>query len=218
MERGAPAARMVAGAAGADCRARAWQGRGRGRGLRSGAGGGAEGSAQDGPLHPVCAARCRRSGRAGKMGAAGYRGSGAHRDDHRLRHRRIPGDRGGGTNHRPARRAPAVAVHDSVVPGQSRRGSGLDQIRLQGSAGYAGHGLRRRRAGDRRCRAHDPLGRGRRCDLRRRRGVHRSGEPGRLRGGARIVEPVQRCSLRAPRARSIATETALSWAKARESS
>ena len=126
------------------------------------------------------------------MDAAGCGVTGADRDDHRLRRRRLPGDGGGGAHHRAARPAPALAVHDPLVSRQSRRRPRLDQIRLQGRAGHAGHGVCRRRPGDRRCRAHDPRRRSRCRDLRRRGGLHRYRQPRRLCRSTRAVERLQR--------------------------
>ena len=128
-----------------------------------------EGPAEDGSLHSARAGRGAGGAGGSEMAARRSGGARTHRHDHRVWHRRVPGDCRCGAHDRHARPAAAVAVHGAVVPDQSCGGPRVDPARLQGPDRRARDRVRGGRAGDRRCCAPDPGRRSRRGALRRHR-------------------------------------------------
>ena len=115
-----------------------------------------------------------------------------HRRDDRLGHRRPADDLRDLADPEGARTAPRQPVLHPVGADQPRLRPGLDQVRLQGAEPFRGHGLRDRRARDRRRRAADPARGRRRHGGGRRRGrdlPHRHRRLQRLQGA---VDRLQR--------------------------
>ncbi len=140
--------------------------------LRSECRPGAEGSAQGRPVHSLRAGSGRRGACAGEMEACLGNGSPAHSHDHRVRDRRFPSHHRGGAHGGPARRAPPVAVYDTILPGEPRGGPHLDPPRLQRSTRRAGDGVRGRHPGDRRCGSSYPRKRSRHRRVRWNGSMH----------------------------------------------